>query len=287
MKEEIQEFRQNNPCGAELVGDLADKSKKDYEDFFVRYDAFRYRKESRILKNLDQIDFSGKKVLEIGLGQGADAEQIIKHGGIYSGIDLTIESVERVKMRFLLRDLPFEEIKKGSALDLPFADNRFDIVFSHGVLHHIPQIDQVQREITRVLSPDGKLIVMVYAKKSLNYLVSIGLIRRFGLLLIYFLNLKVSGIYQHHLDQAREKGIWNYLKMENFVSVNTDGPFNPYSKVYDLAEVRKDFSEFELTESRQDFIHAPPLKVNLLPLAKWLGWHLWVTMKPKNSSVMR
>ena len=32
-------------------------------------------------------------------------------------------------------------------LDLPFADDSFDMVFSHGVLHHVPAIKQAQSEI--------------------------------------------------------------------------------------------------------------------------------------------
>lgn len=281
MEVEIQDFWQNHPCGAELVGDLSEKNKQDYEDFFARYDKYRYEKEGHILKNLDQIDFQGKKVLEIGLGQGADAEQIIRRGGIYSGVDLTQESVERVKMRFLLRNLPFEEVKQGSALELPFADNEFDIVFSHGVLHHIPEIEKAQKEIARVLQPDGNLIVMLYAKQSLNYLFSIFLLRRLGLIGLYFLKPKTGGIYGHHIAQAREKGLWNYLKMNNFLNVNTDGPFNPYSKVYDISEVKKDFANFAVIESHQDFMHAPPLKIGWLPLAKWLGWHLWAKLEKK------
>lgn len=280
MESDIQEFWQNHSCGAKLVGDLSEKNKQDYEDFFARYDDFRYQKEAHILKNLDQIDFQDKKVLEIGLGQGADAEQIIRRGGIYSGVDLTAESVERVKMRFSLRNLPFEEVTQGSALELPFADNSFDIVFSFGVLHHIPDIQKAQKEIARVLKPDGKLIVMLYNKQSLNYLFSIFVLRRLGLIGLYFLKPKIGGIYGHHIAQARQKGLWNYLKMDNFIHVNTDGPFNPYSKVYNINKAKQDFTDFEIVETHQDFMHAPPLKIGWLPLAKWLGWHLWVTMKP-------
>ena len=32
--------------------------------------------------------------------------------------------------------------------------------------------------------------------------------------------------------------------MNNFIHVSTDGPFNPYSKVYSLKEVREDFPDF-------------------------------------------
>ncbi|MEQ1922849.1 MAG: class I SAM-dependent methyltransferase, partial [Pyrinomonadaceae bacterium] len=219
--------------------------------------------------------------LEIGLGQGADAEQIVRRGGIYSGADLTDESVKRVKMRFSLHDVPFDRIEQASALDLPFDDNFFDIVFSHGVLHHIPEIDKAQAELYRVLKPDGKLIVMLYAKWSLNYLATICVARRLGLIAMYGLGIKPGGIYREHLANAKKAGIWNYLAMDNFINVSTDGPFNPFSKVYDASEITKDFTGFEIIETHKEFMHAPPLPVGWLPLAAVLGWHLWATLTPK------
>jgi hypothetical protein len=55
MEEEVKLFWQNNPCGAELVGDLTEKSKEAYQSFFNRYDQYRYAKEPHILSNLKQI----------------------------------------------------------------------------------------------------------------------------------------------------------------------------------------------------------------------------------------
>lgn len=280
-EENIQDFWQTHPCGAELVGDLNDETRTEYEEFFRRYDDFRYSLEPHILKNLDRIVFSRKRVLEIGLGQGADAEQIVRRGGIYSGADLTGESVKRVNMRFELRGLPFEQIEQASALELPFENDSFDIVFSHGVLHHIPEIEKAQAEIARVLKPNGRLIAMLYAKWSLNYLVSISVARRLGLLAIYGLGIKAGGIYGDHIANAKKAGLWNYLAMQNFINVSTDGPFNPYSKVYGRHEIESDFVNFELLETHKEFMHAPPLPVHRLPLASLLGWHLWAEMKPR------
>jgi ubiquinone/menaquinone biosynthesis C-methylase UbiE len=184
-------------------------------------------------------------------------------------------------MRFELKSLPYESVGQSSALYLPFDDDLFDIVFSHGVLHHIPEIDRASAEIARVLRPDGELVVMLYAKRSLNYLVSIFVLRRLALLFFYVLGSKRTGILGHHLANARKLGIWKYLSMKNFIHANTDGPQNPYSKVYDTDEVRRDFAEFEIVRSYQNFMHAPPLKVDWLPLERILGWHLWVHLKPK------
>lgn len=281
MEDMIKDFWQTHPCGAELVGDLSEKTRTEYEEFFRRYDDYRYSKEFHILSNLDRIDFRNKKVLEIGLGQGADSEQIARRGGIFSGVDLTKEAVERTRTRFSLRCLSYETIEQASALELPFEDNSFDFVFSHGVLHHIPEIEVAEREIFRVLRPNGELIVMLYAKRSLNYLLSIAVLRRLGLIGLYGLRIKAGGIFAHHLNNARKLGIWNYLSMKNFINVSTDGPFNPYSKVYGIHDVRVDFPDFEIVKADQHFMHAPPLKVKWLPLARLLGWHLWVWMKPR------
>jgi len=278
---DIQDFWQAHPCGAELVGDLNDETRDEYASFFDRYDEYRYSKEPHILKNLDRIDWRGKRVLEIGLGQGADAEQIVRRGGNYSGIDLTDESVKRVKMRFALKGLEHDRIEQASALELPFPDNSFDIVYSHGVLHHIPEIKRAQSEIARVLKPTGQLIAMLYAKWSLNYLLPISIVRRLGLAGLYLTGVRPGGIYDDHLANAREVGLARYLSMKNFVHVSTDGPFNPYSKVYGRKEVEQDFPDFEIVETHKEFMHAPPLPVAGLPLAGTLGWHLWVTMRPR------
>lgn len=282
-EEDIKKFWNDNPCGeSSIVGLIKDKN---YEEFFEEYDASRYATEGHILRCLDRIDFRKKRVLEIGLGQGADAEQLIRRGAIWSGLDLTPESVNRVRTRLQLRQLPYEQLKCGSALDLLFSDNSFDFVFSHGVLHHIPEISKAQAEIARVLRPGGLLIAMLYARRSLNFVLSIAVLRRLGLLGLYLLRLNPGGIYGAHLQRARESGLFNYLKMSNFIHCNTDGPFNPYSKVYSVREVVSDFRNFTLVASHQEFLHAPPLLISKLPISKWplaklLGWHLWVYLRP-------
>src|SRR6266568_3505896 len=44
----------------------------------------------------------------------------------------------------------------GDLLALPFADARFDVVFTQHVVMNIPDRDQVYREIARVLKPGGR-----------------------------------------------------------------------------------------------------------------------------------
>lgn len=68
--------------------------------------------------------------------------------------------------------------------------------------------------------------------------------------------------------------------MSSFIHRNTDGPLNPYSKVYDVRELEQDFPAFTVVRAYKRFMHAPPLPVSWVPLAPLLGWHLWAHLKP-------
>jgi SAM-dependent methyltransferase len=281
QESDVRAFWQAHPCGDEQVGGLSQFYDGDVERFFRAYDDFRYKKEGHILAALDRFDWKGKRVLEIGIGQGADAEQLIKRGAIWSGLDLTPESVDRMKARARVHQLPIERIEVGSALQIPFETGAFDVVFSHGVLHHIPDIKKAQSEIRRVLKPNGSLIVMLYAKHSLNYHVSIRIVRRLVLLASYTLGIKLPEPHDQHRLNCKKMGVINYLRMRNFIHRSTDGPRNPYAKVYTLDGIKEDFSDFRVVESFKMWLHAPPLPSHLFPGGSLLGWHLWARLEPK------
>lgn len=283
----VQDFWQNHACGDAKVGGLRERFGGDYEKFFADYDKWRYGFERHLPACFDGLNVSGKRVLEVGLGQGADSESLIRRGARWSGIDLTAESVERIRTRLILRELPFDDLKQGSVLELPFADNSFDMVFSHGVLHHVPEIQQAEKEIHRVLRPGGELVIMMYARWSLNYLVSIALIRRAVLLAAFPLARmgvvkpgREGGKLAAHLDNATRMGLGRYLRLKEFTHYNTDGPSNPYALVYDRRQIARDFPSFRVTRAYKRYMHAPPLPVHGLPGQALLGWHLWAHLAP-------
>jgi SAM-dependent methyltransferase len=284
-EETIEQFWNTHPCGADRVSVLDKSSRQDYERFFVDYDQWKLGLETHIPACLDRDDWRDKRVLEVGPGEGLEAEQLIRRGAIWSGIDLTQEAIDRSQMRLTLRSLPFDRLEQGSVLSLPFDDDSFDIVFSHGVLHHVPDILQAQREIHRVLRPDGHLLVMMYARWSLNYLVAIGVVRRAAVLAAYpFLRgdaLKRDTLLAAHVRNARRDGLFRYLKMSEFIHKNTDGPLNPFSRVYDRRSLERDFPDFAVVDTYKRFMHAPPLPVHGLPGDAIAGWHLWARLAPK------
>jgi SAM-dependent methyltransferase len=101
----------------------------------------------------------GDKVLEVGCGTGSDLLQFAKHGALATGIDFTIRHVELARRR--VGDLA--SVHEADARRLPFEDERFDYVYSHGVLHHTDDPEQVVSEMFRVLRPGGRINIHVYA----------------------------------------------------------------------------------------------------------------------------
>ena len=285
----VQAFWNAHPCGDHIVGGLHEEFADDYNRFFASYDHWRYRQERHILECLDAVDWRDRRVLEIGLGQGAESEQLIKRGARWSGLDLTAESVDRVHTRLATRDLPYDDLRQGSVLAIPWPESSFDMVFSHGVLHHVPDIRTAQSEIHRVLRPGGTLVAMLYARQSLNYRVSIRWLRRAAVAAAYPVRRWVAPdtLLGQHLTNAEDVGLGRYLELDTFVHHNTDGPLNPFARVYDLAAVKRDFPSFEVVDSYQRYMHAPPLPVHKLPGAGRWGWHLWVHMRARDSQRAR
>jgi SAM-dependent methyltransferase len=149
-----------NPCGA------VETSAHDAA-FFARVEAERYRQQYWQRDFFDYRSFGGKSVLEIGIGLGTDIKQFARSGATVAGADITDRHLELTQLNFDLEGLPIDLVK-ADAVKLPFDDDTFDCVHSFGVLHHIPDIGAVLKEIRRVLKPGGVLQTAVYHKYSIH-----------------------------------------------------------------------------------------------------------------------
>jgi SAM-dependent methyltransferase len=107
--------------------------------------------------------FEGAVVLDAGCGTGEKALHISTLGPKkVIGIDLSSASVEHARKnadRFGATNLTFQT---GSVLELPFADETFDIVQSMGVLHHTSDAYRGFTELVRVLKPGGIVMLGLY-----------------------------------------------------------------------------------------------------------------------------
>ena len=148
------------------------------ERYGAEQDRLRYEIEPEILKFADFDAAAGKRVLEIGVGMGADFLRWVRAGANATGVDLTERAVDLTRRRLLDEGLE-AELRVADAEALPFEDGQFDIVYSWGVLHHTPDPHRALSEACRVLAPGGQLRIMLYHRRSF---VAFASWVRFGLL---------------------------------------------------------------------------------------------------------
>lgn len=277
---QVEEFWNANLCGKQFV-DVKFPSK----EFFEHYRAFRYKKTHHLDKYIDWSAAKGKDVLEIGLGIGADATRWAQHAKSYTGVDLTAEAVAATRMHFNHLGLQ-GKIMQGNAERLELAANSFDIVYSHGVLHHTTNIENTFREIHRVLRPGREFIVMLYAKGSFNYWVRIQVYFRWRLrfeLLKNILGGRSKGIWENHVRNYRKEGP-AYLSWSNFPHRCTDGPDCKIANIYWRSEMTAMLEKSGFRIERRRKAHFP-LGGHFPALERWLasmiGFHqlIWARKK--------
>ncbi|MCM2251624.1 MAG: methyltransferase domain-containing protein [Ramlibacter sp.] len=102
-----------------------------------------------------------KRVLDVGSGLGGPARNIAREFGCHvTGIDLTAEYCRAAQMLTERSGLAAQvEFLQGDALELPFADASFDVVWTEHVAMNIPDKARLYSEMRRVLKPGGTLAI--------------------------------------------------------------------------------------------------------------------------------
>lgn len=207
----------DHPCGA-VAGD------EHTLEYFLEVERLRYQAQpwQRSLFAFER--FAGQRVLEIGVGLGTDLAQFAGAGALCHGVDITDRHLELTARNFALRGLRVD-LKRCDATRIEHPDASFDVVYSFGVIHHVPDAPAVVREIERVLKPGGRCLVALYHKGSFFHLYMV-LVR--GLLLGRLFRLGYDGLMAT-------------------VEAGADGvKTRPYVKVYSRREVRALFSAFRV-----------------------------------------
>lgn len=277
---QVEEFWNANLCGKQFVD-----AKFPSKEFFERYRNFRFAKTHHLDKYIAWHKAAGKDVLEIGLGIGADATRWATHARSYTGVDLTAEAVAATKMHFGHLGLK-GTVLQGNAEALQLQDNSFDIVYSHGVLHHTHNIENTFREIHRVLRPGGQFIVMLYSKGSFNYWIRIQLYFRLRLryeLLKNRLGGTSKGNWALHVKNYKQEGS-SYLSWKNFPHRCTDGPDCKIANIYWRNEMKAMLTKVGFTVEKAKKAHFPIggyFPALERALASFMGFHQVIWLRKK------
>ena len=114
----------------------------------------RYAYASRIAR--------GKRVLDIGCGEGYGSAILAAHAAFVIGVDLDAATVAHAHRKYSNANLDF---LLASASELPFS-LRFDLAVCFEVLEHLEDQIGIVAEIRRVLTPEGVLIISTPDKRT-------------------------------------------------------------------------------------------------------------------------
>jgi ubiquinone/menaquinone biosynthesis C-methylase UbiE len=256
--EQVQSFWDQNPLCAWAV-----PFEPGSREYFACYDRLREKNESTEFSSgfHKYADFKGKRVLDIGCGNGYVLSRYAARGADVHGVDISGEAVTICRKRFELYGLR-GSFSQANAEKLPFEDNFFDCACSMGVLHHVPDTQQAVAEIFRVLKPGGRFMLMVYHRNSALYRIMFPL-------------------------QSLLKGV-PASRLVNEV----DGAGNPKGDVYtkaELAGLLRQFDQIHMFAGLfQGYMLVPKLGRYipdrlLRPFERLCGWFLYAAcIKPEN-----
>jgi len=97
--------------------------------------------------------------LDIGCGTGNTIDMLAKEfpNAHFTGIDLAEKMIEVAKKKVQHGNVEF---LVGDAENLPFEDNKFDVIICKESIHHYPNPEAFFKESFRVLKPSGRLIIV-------------------------------------------------------------------------------------------------------------------------------
>jgi 2-polyprenyl-6-hydroxyphenyl methylase / 3-demethylubiquinone-9 3-methyltransferase len=94
----------------------------------------------------------GSLLVDVGCGAGVLAPHVAHLGYRHLGVDIVPGSAELARERGIT-------VVLGDARGIPLSDGCADVVVAGEVLEHVPDLDRVVAEVTRILRPGGTLVI--------------------------------------------------------------------------------------------------------------------------------
>jgi len=264
--EAVKAYWDRKPCnsGWQFPG-LSTGTKEWFEAVSDR----RYKVEPHSYDFAGFASSSGLNVLEIGGGICTDSLSFALNGANITIVDLSTESLVLCRRRFELFGIK-ATIYQGSAMELSsfLPAMKFDVIYSYGVIHHMPHPEKCMAQLRNFLKSDGQLRIMLYTK------------------------------FSYKLFQVmHETRTWDFSRMDSMMAKHSEAQTgSPVTYTYTAEEATEMFARngFEVTKIWKDHIFAYDLdeykrgKLVVVPelrsmhpnsfqqMKKELGWHLLI-----------
>lgn len=228
------------------------------KEFFAEIEWRRYFLETHIKPFAQFEQYKGKKVLEVGCGMGTDSMQFARAGANVTAVDYSDESLRLAKIRTEQEGHKIQFLHANAEhLSDYLPVQKFDLIYSFGVLHHTPSPVLAYKQITKYMDKNTVLKLMVYHSFS----------------------LKTLGVMLRH-------GFWNWREKVRFYSEHKDG--SPITYVYTKKEITDLLDRCGLRVTKIDVRYLWMrwyLKWIPRPILTWIdhtfGWNICLEAKLK------
>jgi 2-polyprenyl-3-methyl-5-hydroxy-6-metoxy-1,4-benzoquinol methylase len=138
-------------------------------EYFDEVEARKYLVEPHIPAFAEFERWRGKRVLEVGCGIGTDSINFARAGAELTAVELSRESLgiaeRRAEVMGVADRIRFVQAN-AEELTATLPDERYDLVYSFGVVHHTPRPERALAELRSLTAPGGMLKLMVYHRHS-------------------------------------------------------------------------------------------------------------------------
>ena len=238
-------------------------------EFFDDVERRKYFVEPHIPAFAEFARWRGKRVLEIGCGIGTTTISFARAGASVTAIDLSPESAALTAQRarvYGVEDRVRVHVGDAEQLSTIVPVDRYDLVYSFGVIHHSPHPERIVDEARRYMDSQSELRLMVYSRVS----------------------FKLFWI-------MRNERVWDMSRIDELIARNSEAQtgcpvtytYTPESvrrllKCYRVLDVSKahiftwDIDAYRRYEYKKDAIWANVGDEELAELERELGWHMLV-----------
>ena len=264
--EKVQNYWNARPCNIRHS-----PSPVGTRQYFDEVEARKYFVEPHIPLFAEFAKWKGKKVLEIGCGLGTDTINFARAGAQVTAVDLSTESLALAKKRaevFGLDNITFYQSNAEQLSDYVPVE-RYDLVYSFGVIHHTPHPERVIEQIHKYMDKDSIFKIMVYYRTSWK---------------VFWMRLKYGKKQGETLDEL----IARYSEAETGCPVTysyTNETVKAFLKGFEIIDTKIDhIFPYSIPEYR-NYQFKKVWYFRYLPQAlfRWMeqrwGWHLCVTAR--------
>jgi len=238
-------------------------------EFFDDVERRKYFVEPHIPGFAEFARWRGKRVLEIGCGIGTTTISFARAGASVTAVDLSPESAALTEQRarvFGVEDRVKVNVGDAEQLSTIVPVDRYDLVYSFGVIHHSPHPERIVEEARKYMDAASELRLMVYSRVSFK---------------LFWIMLN--------------EGVWDMSRVDELIARNSEAQTGcPVTYTYTPTSVREllrgyrvldvskahiftwDIDAYRRYEYKKDAIWAKVSDEELAELEKELGWHMLV-----------